>query len=387
MFVKEIKLIAFRNYLEADLKLEKQKTIIIGKNAQGKSNLLEVIQILSQFKSRRARRDSELINFNLDQAIIKLKIQQSNLDTDDDEIAVLIRKSGKRTYKLNGNIKKPKELMHKILSVSFMSEDLNIINSSPSVRRDYLDSVVKQLSFSYAEELSKFEKTLSQRNSFLKSLVEQGKYYTNSLSGSDKTQLEIWDDLFIDQANIVTSFRESFLEQLKPKANTFYNKIAQGIGSLSEENKLDFEYQGSMLNKAVLSENLAKDLARGYSNLGPHRDDFVIKLNESEAISFASQGEKRSIMLAVKLSELELLQEEHDDYPILLLDDVLAELDEDRQDFLLEAVNSKCQVIITTTHLGSHLEKWSDDSQIVEIDSGEIIRSNLKLQDKEFQGV
>jgi DNA replication and repair protein RecF len=390
VFIKEINLIAFRNYLEANLELKRQKTIIIGRNAQGKSNLIEVIQLLSQFKSRRAKKDAELINFSLDQAVIKVKIQEQKKDdsNDDiynsdfweedenqeiDELAVLIRKSGRRTYKLNGANKKPKELLHKILSVSFMSEDLNIINSNPSTRREFLDAVIKQLSSEYADSLTKFEKALSQRNSFLKDLVEKGKYYPSNLNQSEKSQLEVWNDLFIEEANKVTMQRTDFLSKLKPSVNSFYQRI-----SGDDSNEVDFDYNGENLNQVLLEEMLGRDLARGYSNLGPHRDDFEIKLNGNAAISFASQGEKRSIILAIKLSELELIKEQHNEYPILLLDDVLAELDEDRQDFLLDAVSSKAQVLITTTHLGSHLEKWSEDSQIIEIEAGQIIKDNIK---------
>jgi DNA replication and repair protein RecF len=392
VFIKEINLLAFRNYVEANLKLDRQKTIIIGRNAQGKSNLIEVIQLLSQFKSRRAKKDSELIHFELNESVIKVKIKSSidkeenndiynssfwNEEKSDqeelDELAVLIRPSGRRTYKLNGVNKKPKELLHKVLSVSFMSEDLNIINSSPSTRRDYLDSVIKQLSDIYADELGKFEKTLSQRNSYLKSLVDKGKYYPNSINPSEKAQLEVWNDIFVEQANTITRLRKKFTDNLEPKTSEFYQRI-----SGDSKNQVSFEYLGEHINTQSLDESLAKDLARGYTNLGPHRDDFEINLNGSSAASFASQGEKRSIMLAVKLSELELLKEEHSDYPILLLDDVLAELDEDRQDFLLDAVSSKAQVIITTTHLGKHLEKWSEDSQIVEIKAGVITNSNTK---------
>ena len=368
MFISEIQLIAFRNYLEANLKIDRQKTIIIGRNAQGKSNLIEVIQLLSHFKSRRAKKDAELINFDFAEAVIKVKIDR---EEDDDELAVQIRKSGRRTYKLNGAIKKPPELLHKVLSVSFMSEDLNIINSSPSVRRDYLDSVIKQLSVAYPEVLAKFEKVLSQRNSFLKDMIEKGKYYPSNLNNAEKNQLEIWDDMFIESANALTELRKDFLEKLEPLSADFYMRI-----SGNDNNVLKFLYQGKIINQDDLDEVLGRDLARGYTNIGPHRDDFHIELNESLAGSFGSQGEKRSIMLAVKLSELELLKAEHDDYPILLLDDVLAELDEDRQDFLLDAVNSEAQVLITTTHLGKHLEKWSEDSQIIEIEAGEIVSSN-----------
>lgn len=391
MFIKEINLIGFRNYVEASLKLDRQKTIIIGRNAQGKSNLIEVIQLLSQFKSRRAKKDAELINFSLEEAVIKVKIQNTSSsinfkeeilnssfwedETEDqkeiEELGLLIRKSGRRTYKFNGANKKPKDLLHKVLCVSFMSEDLNIINSSPSTRREYLDSVIKQLSNDYSDNLAKFEKTLSQRNSLLKDFVDKGKYHPSSLNPSDRAQLGVWDEIFIDQANKITQQRKDFIEKLEPVSDAFYKKI-----SGTNQNMISMKYNGTDINTQVLEEYLARDLARGYCNLGPHRDELEIMLNQNLAASFASQGEKRSILLAMKLSELELLKNQHNDYPILLLDDVLAELDEDRQDFLLDAVSSKAQVIITTTHLGKHLEKWSEDSQIVEIEAGEILKSN-----------
>ncbi len=370
MFIKEIELIGFRNYLEAKLSLDRQKTIIIGKNAQGKSNLIEVIQLLSYFKSRRAKKDAELINFSLDQAIVKTKIEDAENKLSD--FALLIRKSGRRTYKLNDVSKKPKELLHKVLSVSFMSEDLNIINSSPSLRRDYIDSVIKQLDTNYTEDLSSFEKILSQRNSFIKDLVEKGKYYPSNLNQSDKSQLSIWDELFCKAANKVTQSRKAFIKELCPIANKFYQDISGEANS-----QINIEYTGKELDEESLLESLARDLARSFTNLGPQRDDFSIELNSNSAASFASQGEKRSIILCFKLSELQMLKDKHNEFPILLLDDVLAELDEDRQDFLLDSIDNNAQVIITTTHLGSHLEKWSEDSQIIQIEAGQIISNNI----------
>ena len=373
MFVKEINLIGFRNYLEAQLKLDKQKTIIIGRNAQGKSNLIEVIQLLSYFKSRRSKKDAELINFEMNEAVVKVHLDRPDDDTDD-ELALLIRKSGRRTYKLNGSNQKVKDILHKLLSVSFMSEDLNIINSSPSTRRDYLDSIIKQVDLIYLENLSNFEKSLTQRNSYLKDLIDKEVYYPRSMKATQKEQLQIWNEVYIDHANKVIQSRRDFINQIEPLANKFYQEI-----SGKPEAQLSLNYASEDLSLEALDEILGRDLARGYSNLGPHRDDFEILLNDKDASSFASQGEKRSIILALKLSELELLHQKHDQYPVLLLDDVLAELDEDRQDFLLDAVSSKAQVIITTTHLGKHLEKWSQDSQIVEIEDGAIVHKELAL--------
>jgi len=364
VFIEEINLIAFRNYLEAHIKLEKQKLIVIGQNAQGKSNLIEVIELFSHFKSRRAKKDQELINFDFEEAILKIKIQDNHAAED---LAVQIRKSGRRTYKLNGVNKKPKELLGKVLSVSFMAEDLNIINASPSYRRDFLNSILKQFSATYNENLANFEKILSQRNGFLKALQEKAKFHLNSLNPSEKDQLNTWNELYLQEANKLTNSRKIFIAELEPKLDTYYKNI-----SGNTNNQIKIEYQHQILTLEDLESSFSKDIARGYSNLGPHRDDFEILLNTKTSSSFASQGEKRSIILALKLSELEMLKERFQDYPLLILDDVLAELDEDRQDFLLDAVNNQAQVLITTTHIGKHLEKWSQDSQIIEVENGTI---------------
>lgn len=376
MQIKSLKLIGFRNYLELNLNFNKPKTIIIGKNAQGKSNLLEVIQILSHIKSRRAKRDAEIVNFEMNEAVIHAKVlrhceEQSNeaISQEGTNISLLIRKSGRRTLKINDVTKKPKELIHNVFSVSFMVDDLEIINGSPSKRREWMDSVINQLEYDYKDILAKFEKTLSQRNSYLKDLAEKGKYYCSELNKSEKGQLELWDEIYIQDANLVTKARAEFIKKIEPLAQKAYKKIS------GSDTLLKITYQGKEITKDDLEEVRARDFARSYTNIGPQRDDVNFELNNALAQSFASQGERRTITLAIKLSELELLKNMHSEYPILLLDDVLAELDEDRQDYLLEAIERDTQVIITTTHLGSHLEKWSKDAQILEIEQGRILQT------------
>ena len=367
MQIKSLKLIGFRNYLELDLSFSASKTIIIGKNAQGKSNLLEVIQILSHLKSRRATKDAELINFELEEAAIQANASKQGEDL---EVSVLIRKSGRRTLKINGVSKRPKELAHNIFSVSFMVDDLEIINGSPTKRREWADSVLNQLDYSYKDELAKFERILNQRNSYLKELSEKGKYRFSDLNQSDRDQLDLWDDLFIQEANKLSKKRSDFINTLEPITNNAYRDISGSNVTLS------IKYLGSQITKEDLIESRARDFARSYTSVGPQRDDVSFEINNVLAHNYASQGERRTITLAIKLTELELLKEMHGECPILLLDDVLAELDEERQDFLLEAIDPNTQVIITTTHLGKHLEKWSNNAQILEVEEGRIARNS-----------
>lgn len=374
MHIKSIQLLGFRNYFEAKLDFEKSKLIIIGKNAQGKSNLLETIQILSHIKSRRAGRDAELVNFDFKEAAVHARVLDAQ--NEEKEIALLIRKSGRRTLKINEVKKKPEELAHNIYSVSFMVDDLEIINGAPADRRKWLDSVLLQLDREYKTDYAKFENILSQRNSYIKELNEKNIFHPSQLSQSQQDQFMIWDEMYIKAANKITEKRIEFTDLMNPLAKKSYFDISK----VSKE--LSLNYKGSRLDLEALEESRAKDFARSYTNLGPQRDDIDFLLDEKLAKAYASQGERRTTTLAIKLAELELLKNQYGEYPILLLDDVLAELDESRQDYLLDAINQDTQVIITTTHLGSHLEKWSDNAQIVEIDDGRIILNNLSPEEK-----
>ncbi len=360
MFIEELHLIGFRNYLEARLSFDKHKTIIIGNNAQGKTNLLEVIQILSGLKSQRATKDAELINFSLETAIVHARLRGG------DKVSVLIRPSGRRSIKVNDVNKSNRELSAQVSSVSFMSQDLELVNGSPSNRRDWLDALITQLDSSYDTKVREFQNVLSQRNSCITQLVESGTYYAR-LNPVQRAELKLWDELYITASNIIISKRLEWLERIAPIAARYYSEIA---GGSNEE--LSISYLGSPLSQAELEANIARDFARMHSTLGPQRHDLAITINAKAAGSFASQGQRRSIVLALKLSELELLRTERGDEPILLLDDVLAELDDSRQDSLLAALSPETQVIITTTKIGEHLSRWTNSAQIIEIVAGRI---------------
>ncbi len=359
MFVEELNLIGYRNYLEARIRFSSAKTIIIGKNAQGKTNLLEVIQILSGLRSRRATKDSELINFELETAVIQAK-------TSNDKINIVIRPSGRRGIKVNDVTKSNRELNKLVSSVSFMVNDLELVSGSPGTRRDWLDDFASQLDSSYLSKLEDFEKMLRQRNGYISKLVETGTYYAR-LNSQQASELALWDELYIKTANIVIAAREELLAKLRPVAAKHYSAICQ-----NPDEKLSLDYLGSPLSQEELTKNLAKDFARMHSTIGPQRHDINITINTKAAGSYASQGQRRSVVLAIKLTELELLREANKSEPILLLDDVLAELDQSRQVALLNAISPDTQVIITSTGLGEHLEAWSQEAQIIEVVNGSI---------------
>jgi len=365
VLVRKLQLIGFRNYIEAAISFDASKTIIIGNNAQGKTNLLEAIQVLTSYKSRRATKDIELINFELNEAVLRAEISKES-DISSNQISMLIRPSGRRTLKVNDVNKKAKELSLDFASVSFMVDDLEIINGSPSGRRNFLDNLLAKLFYSYADDLDAFEDILLQRNSYLKSLQEKNIYHINQLQ--DRVQLSIWDQMFVDKANRVSRHRSQLIKQLEPVMKNYYQRIS------NQNHDFELIYQGAQISQNDLDLVINKDLARGITNIGPQRDDIEFRLKYKDAASYASQGEKRSLALALKLAELELLKDKFSEYPILLLDDVLAELDEDRQDLLLECIEGDIQVIISTTHLGKHLEKWSRGAQILTVNNGVIAK-------------
>ena len=360
MYIKQLKLSGFRNYIQSDIKLAAAKVIIIGKNAQGKTNLLEVVQLLSLGKAKRAKRDAELVHFELDEAVIHADVVGPE---DDLELALLVRRSGRRTLKVNQVTRKPSEIAHNIYAVSFMVDDLEIVTGSPSQRRDWIDAIAFQLSKAYKEQQQKYDKVLSQRNSLIKKCVEAG-MTAFSLPPAMRDQFKLWNDLFIEEANKIIDLRLELLGHLGPIAQNYYRKISNSAVDLH------LNYQGEKLTPESMEENLVKDFARMHTTSGPHRHDIEFRIDDRRAAAFASQGEKRSVTLALKLAELEALKNKYSSSPILLLDDVLAELDEDRQDYLLDAVGEDSQVIVTTTHLGKHIEKWSQNAQILTVDNG-----------------
>jgi DNA replication and repair protein RecF len=363
MFVETLNLLAYRNYLQAELEFNKDKCIIIGDNSQGKTNLLEVLQLLSTGRARRAKKDAELVHFGSEHAVINATI--SKYEHKDLNLALMIRPSGRRSLKINTITKKPGELLQNLFSVSFMVDDLEIVSGSPSKRRDWLDVLLKQLYAPYKDALTKFEKVLSQRNSFIKNCLDKGINH-RFLAGAELEQLEIWDDIYLEASNMVTKYRSELLELAEPICELNYQNIAK------QEVSLKLNYQHQVLSREDLTRARACDWARAHTSQGAHRDDVIFELKELDASSFASQGEKRSLVLALKLMELKLIQHEKNLNPILLLDDVLAELDENRQDQLLEAVDNQIQVFITTTHLGKHLKKWSENAQILTVSAGNI---------------
>lgn len=378
MRLNKLKLVNYRNYENFEGTFDHLKTIIIGQNAQGKTNILEAINILATAQSDRAEKDSDLVLWNKEHALIFAMIQTKDSEL---EIALQINPSGRRKLKINDVTKKAPQadLLGKFFSVMFSCDDLYLVKGSPSNRRSWLDSVIFQLDSRYHRTMQNYQKSVTQKNALLKSARETG-----LSKKSLKEQLEVWNDQIINSGSEIISTRLNFTEEIKPIAKEFQDNISKHTENLDLVYKSTIQTADNVIAacndkealktqfKKALDNSFEEELGRGQSVIGPHRDDLTFLINGKEAKSFASQGQQRSIVLAVKLAELKVIEKRKDEIPVLLLDDVFAELDESRQDFLLHNLPENIQTFLTTTHISNIQKEFLKGAQILEIKNGKV---------------
>ena len=393
MLLKKLNIVNFRNYLYFEEQFDHLKTIIIGQNAQGKSNILEAINILATSQSNRAEKDNDLVYWDKEYALISAKIKTKDSET---EIALQINPTGRRKLKINGVTKRAPQadLVGNFFAVMFSCEDLYLIKGSPSTRRKWLDSILFQLDIKYHRLTQDYQKSITQKNSLLKHAIEN-RIPRKSL----KEQLEIWNEQITNFGSEIIVTRLKFLEEIKPIAKEFqkniskqtealeliYNSTIQmdnpviaSVGTLHATSlqcqgiRNDIEAIKSYFNKTLI-EAFDAEAARGQSLIGPHRDDLTFLINERDAKSFASQGQQRSIVLAIKLSELKIIEARKGEIPVLLLDDVFAELDENRQDFLLHNLPENIQIFLTTTHISDIQKEFLRGAKVLRVANGQIL--------------
>ena len=375
MFIKSVLLRNFRNYEKLSLEFKTNRILLVGKNAQGKTNLLESLYYLSCLGSNRAKSDSELIRWNESYAHVSALICKQDLDV---ELSVLIHPPQKREIAVN-NVKKRKssEFCSNLCVVSFSVSDLLLLRGAPDDRRSWLDLAISQIYPAYPDRVAKYNKIRIQKNNYLKELRNN--------PTMNKDLLDVWNtQLAVCGSNIIY-LRLKFLAELQ--------KIAQLKHTLIANNEsLSIEYNSSVLGDLSVGsdikysvEDIAKhfqekllqrreeELIRSQSLVGPHRDDISYYINEIDSKKFASQGQQRTIVLSLKLAELELIKQKIQDTPVLLLDDVLAELDNVRQNFLLNAIGDDTQTIITSVDTVLYDEDYLKNVEIYKISDGAIV--------------
>lgn len=333
MLITNLKLQNFRNYEKLDLNFNEGINIFYGDNAQGKTNILESIFIASLGKSFRTNKDKELIKFNED--FSKLEIEFSKSDRDG---KIKIDISEKKEIYLNGiKIKKLSDLLGNINIVIFTPDDISILKNGPSGRRRFLDIFIGQLRPKYIYTLNMYNKTLEQRNNYLKQIKYENK---------NDDLLEIWDEKLSEYAEIIFNYRKEFINKLKEKIENIHNNITDNNEKINIEYISDFSEKNNYIN--ILKNNRKLDIIKGYTSKGIHRDDFNVLINNNLVNIYGSQGQHRTAMLSLKISELQVVKEEIGENPILLLDDFMSELDEKRRINFLKYIENT-QVIITCT--------------------------------------
>lgn len=345
MFIKQLHLKNFRNYEQLEVQFENKVNVILGENAQGKTNVMESIYVLALAKSHRTTNDKDLIRWDTEYAKIEGRIQKNHGSL---PMELIVSKKGKKAKYNHIEQKKLSQYVGNMNVVMFAPEDLNLVKGSPQIRRRFIDMEIGQISPVYLHEVGQLNKILKQRNHYLKQMQIKKQ--------SDETMLDILTEQFIQSATKIVRKRFEFLHLLQNRATPIHEGISRELEKLKIRYKPSVEVSeeqdlSKMINIYENKYNQVKqrEIDRGVTLFGPQRDDLLFFVNDRDVQTFGSQGQQRTTALSIKLAEIELIHDEIGEYPILLLDDVLSELDHFRQSHLLNTIQGKVQTFVTTT--------------------------------------
>ena len=361
MFVKSLKLKNFRNYDILDIEIDSKTNIFYGDNAQGKTNILESIYLTGTTKSHRGTKDRDLIKFGEEEAHIEVVVEKKGVPY---KIDIHLKKNSPKGIAINKiPIKKASELFGIINIVFFSPEDLNIIKNGPAERRRFIDIELAQLDKVYLNDLSNYNRIVNQRNKLLKDIYDRQDLLET---------LDIWDMQLVQYGNKVIERRKLFIEQL----NEIIEKVHEKLTGGKEKLKLVYESGTGIYDlETALNKNRERDIRMKSTSVGPHRDDICFISNEIDIRKFGSQGQQRTAALSLKLSEIELVKKVIHDTPILLLDDVLSELDKNRQNYLLDSIRD-IQTLITCTGLDDFVNHRFAINKILHVEQGHVVKEN-----------
>lgn len=367
MYINSLELANFRNYKKASIQLNPGLNIFVGENAQGKTNLAESIYYLGNLRSYRASKDKELIYWGENRAYIRATAHKK---TGESLIECLISNENKKGFRINGvNISKVSEALGCIYTVIFSPEDLRLVKEGPSQRRRFIDVELNQIKPRYHHALVQYTRVLTERNNILKSIGR---------SPSLKTMAEVYGEQLAEYGSFIIKERQEFVKKLALISKLMHRKITEG------KEELDIAYKSSAgeesdregIKKILLNyytNHIDQDIMRGSTQKGPHRDDLSISVNGIDVRTYGSQGQQRTAALSLKLSEIEIIKSESGEYPILLLDDVLSELDLSRQKYLLESLR-QLQTVLTCTNLNEIGQVNFDYKSVFNVKGGQIIK-------------
>ena len=354
MYIKKLSLTNFRNYNKQEIELSKGINIFYGDNAQGKTNIIEAIYLSSIGKSFRAKKDIELVNIQSQQfATIETQFEKKDRDG---KIKLEI-KDKKNIYINEIKAKKISKILGNINIVLFSPDDINLFKGGPSKRRKVLDIMISQLRPAYIYNLNLYLKTIEQRNNYLRLIKYENK---------SQDLLDIWDEKLAEYSENLYKYRSEFMDKIKERIVDIHKRITKDNEIIKIKYISDFSNKKEYLEK--LKNDRKNDISRGYTGRGIHRDDFIIYLNEKPLSIFGSQGQHRTVLLSLKIAELNIIYDEINEYPILLLDDFMSELDSKRRENLIENIEN-IQVIITCTEKLNLNEK---EKKIFYIENGKV---------------
>lgn len=368
MYLKNLQLHHFRNYADADVEFSPSINVLIGENAQGKTNLLESIYVLAMTRSHRTNNDKELIEFSQDASqvsgVVERQLGPLKLELD-------IGKRGKKAKANHIEKARLSEYLGQLNVILFAPEDLSLVKGAPTVRRRFIDMEFGQISPKYLHDLTQYRSILKQRNRYLKQLQTK--------EADDKVYLDVLSEQLAAVGGAIITQRIKFLSELEKYAQQLHQSITQG------RERLTFEYESAVKNADELSEieaaqalmdlytrNQQKEIFQGTTLYGVHRDDVRFLLNGKNVQTYGSQGQQRTTALSVKLAEIDLMKNQTGEYPILLLDDVLSELDGARQTHLLKTIQDKVQTFLTTPGLSDVARNLIHEPKIFYIQDGKI---------------
>ena len=359
MIVESLKLQNYRNYEYLNMNFDEKINIIYGDNAQGKTNILESMYVCATSKSHRGSKDREIIRFDNDESHIKVNVKKNDMNY---RIDMHLKKNKPKGIAVNGiPIKRAVELFGILNIVFFSPEDLNIIKNGPSERRRFIDMELSQLDKIYLDCLINYNKVVNQRNSLLKEYAFSGREDIIS-------SLDIWDMQLVHYGRSIIDGRIKFVEEL----NDIISSIHSNLTGSKEKLVVEYApYTTAERLEDMVSASRDKDIRYKSTGIGPHKDDLVFYINGQDVRKYGSQGQQRTTALSLKLSEIELVKKLTKDNPILLLDDVLSELDSNRQNYLLNSIGD-IQTIITCTGLDEFINNRININKVFKVTNGTV---------------
>lgn len=367
MFIKSLELKNFRNYDLLNTTFNKKVNLILGDNAQGKTNLIEAIYISSMGKSFKKGSDLKLINFNKEEAYIKVIAEKENFDTEVEIFLKIKNISTVEKYikKDKKNISKTSELINNILIVIFSPEDLKIVKDEPEKRRNFLNREICQISLSYLNAFNNYRKILIQRNTYLKE------------EKINPEIIDLWDIQLSKSGAEIIKLREKYIERIAKLSSEIQYGITGGEENLIIKYEPNISLRPNLDDQEktfydALKISYENDLKKRSTQVGPHRDDIAFFVNGIDMRKYGSQGQQRTCALSLKLAERSLIKEDTGENPILILDDVMSELDQKRQEFLIKTLKDN-QLFITTTDMDKGILNKFKEASIYKISSGKII--------------